>query len=308
MFFSKDPRKYWFHTLLFVSIIMGCILLFNRRDLSPYYEGFDQEKPFVYKKDSDAKDDFYSEIYDQLQNSNEQNTYILDKTVEMTHPTPNNSSFLDIGSNTGSFVDLLYQRGFKAIGLESSQAMINYSKKRNPKLSLKCGNIEQPMTFDRGSFTHVISNGLTFYEFQDKRTFFQNCLFWLVPGGYLILHLVDPQRFDPIIPGGKPPLLKSPQKYSPTRITDTMIDFIDFKYKAAFDFSNWGKDQTVGLKETFTDELTKNVRQNEFSYKMESVQEVLQMAAANGFIVQGQVNLEKCTGDAHQYLIILERP
>ena len=66
---------------------MGCILLFNRRDLSPYYEGFDQEKPFVYKKDSDAKDDFYSEIYDQLQNSNEQNTYILDKTVEMTHPT-----------------------------------------------------------------------------------------------------------------------------------------------------------------------------------------------------------------------------
>ena len=307
MFFSQDPRNYWYNSLLFLGIIMVCILLFKRHDLSPYYEGFDQDKPFVYKKNSDAKDDFYAEIYDQLQNQDERNTYILDKTVEITLPTPYNSSFLDIVSNTGSFVDLLYQRGFKATGLEPSQAMINYSKKRNPKLTLKCGSIEQPMTFEKGSFTHVISNNLTFYEFQDKRLFFQNCLFWLVSGGYLILHLVDPKEFDPIIPGGKPALLKSPQDYSSTRITDTLIDFIDFKYKASFDFSNWGKDQDVSLKETFTDELTKNIRQNEFSYKMEPLQDVLRMASANGFLVKGQVNLEHCTGDTHQYLIILER-
>jgi SAM-dependent methyltransferase len=287
---------------------MICILLFKRCDLSPYYEGFDQDKPFVYKKDHDAKDDFYAEIYDQLQNPDERNTYILDKTVEMTLPTPKNCSFLDIGSNTGSFMDLLYSRGFKVTGLEPSQAMVNYSKKRNPKLSLKCGSIDQSMNFEKGSFTHIISNGLTFYEFQDKRLFFQNCLFWLVPGGYLILHLVDPTDFDPIIPGGKPPLMKSPQTYSSTRITDTMIDFIDFKYKASFDFSNMGKDHDVRLKETFTDEITKNIRQNEFSYKMEPLQDVLKMASANGFIVKGQVNLEQCTGDSHQYLIVLERP
>ena len=41
---------------------------------------------------------------------------------------------------------------------------------------------------------------------------------------------------------------------------------------------------------------------------MDSVSDVLKMASYNGFIVQGQVNLEQCTGDANQYLVILERP
>ena len=308
MLFSKDPRKYWLQYVILLAVAMLCILLFKGQDLSPYYEGFVQDRPYVFKQNTDANDEFYAEIYDQLQNPDERNSYVLDKTIEMTQPTLRNSVFLDIGSKTGSFLNLLHERGFKATGLEPSQAMVKYSQNRNPKMSLKCGSIEQPMTFDKGSFTHVISNGLTFYEFQDKRQFFQNCMFWLTPGGYLILHLVDPERFDPIIPGGKPAILKSPQLYSSKRITDTMIDFIDFKYKAGFDFSDWSNNQNVRLKETFTDELTKNVRENEFNYKMEPLQEVLKMASANGFIVQGQVNLSNCTGDAHQYLVILERP
>ena len=40
--------------------------------------------------------------------------------------------------------------------------------------------------------------------------------------------LVDRDRFDPILPGGKPTAMSNPQRYSISRITDTMIDFIDF--------------------------------------------------------------------------------
>ena len=57
------------------------------------------------------------------------------------------------------------------------------------------------------------------------------------PGGYLILHLVDREKFDPIVPGGRPPLLKNPQKYASSRISDTVIDFVDFKYRGKYDFS-----------------------------------------------------------------------
>ena len=307
MLFSKDPRRYWFSCLVVLAIAMTLILLFKKQDLSPYYEGFTQTTSYVFKENVDAQDQFYAEIYDQLQNPEERNNYILDKTVEMTQPDKF-SNFLEIGSKTGSFLKLLHDQGFRAEGLEPSQAMINYSKQDKPELQIKCGSMKEPLTYEKGSFTHVISNGLTFYELKNKKIFFENAFFWLKPGGYLIIHLVNPEHFDTIIPGGKPPLLRSPQKYAPKRLTDTLIDFIDFTYKASFDFSNWNTSKEVKLKETFTDGLTQNIRQNEFQYTMESVSDVLKMASYHGFIVQGQVNLEQCTGDPNQYLVILERP
>ena len=57
---------------------------------------------------------------------------------------------------------------------------------------------------------------------------------WLLPGGYLILHLVDRDNFDPILPPGNPLLYVSPQKYAKKRITTTKVKFDDFSYSADF--------------------------------------------------------------------------
>jgi len=309
MIFSKDPRYYWFSQLIVLAILMLLVLLYKKQDLTSYYEGFSQNTPYVYKTNQDAHDEFYAEIYNQLQVPEERNTYVLDKTVEMTRPSRQYAVFLEIGSKTGTFLKLLKDRGFKAYGLEKSKDMVQYAKKKYPETEhLKCGLVTEPLTFEKNMFSHIICNGLTFYETPNKNLFFQNCYFWLRGGGYLIIHLVDPGRFDPIIPGGKPSFMKSPQKYSSKRITDTLIDFIDFKYKASFDFSDLNENHKVSLKETFTDELTKHVRQNEFTYTMEPIADIMKLAALNGFLVQGQVNLENCTGDEHQHLLILERP
>ena len=65
--------------------------------------------------------------------------------------------------------------------------------------------------------------------------------------------------------------LKNPQKYASSRISDTMIDFVDFKYRGKYDFSQLN-DNKVKFIETFTDDLTKNVRQQEtqYTYLLES--------------------------------------
>ena len=42
---------------------------------------------------------------------------------------------------------------------------------------------------------------------------------WLKPGGYLILHLVDRERFDPIVPAADPLIMVSAQKHAKERIT-----------------------------------------------------------------------------------------
>ena len=308
MIFSKDPRNYWFMNLIVIAFFMILVLLYKRQDLTPYFEGFVQNKPFIYKKNLSACDEFYAEIYDQLQTPEQRNIFVLDKTIEMTKPTLQNSVFLEINTKTGSFLKLMQDAGYNAHGIEPSNDMILYSKEKHNGLEkLKCGFATDSMLYEKNTFTHVICKDLHFYEYANKNIFFQNCYFWLKGGGYLILQLVDPKHFDPIIPGGKPSFLKSPQKYSSQRITDTMIDFIDFKYKGSFDFSDLDK-HNVCLKETFTDELTKNVRQNEFNYTMEPLEDIMKLASLNGFIVQGQVNLEHCTGDEHQHLLILERP
>jgi hypothetical protein len=57
---------------------------------------------------------------------------------------------------------------------------------------------------------------------------------WLMPGGYLIVHLVDRETFDPILPPGNPLYIVSPQKYAKERITKTKVNFNQFVYNADF--------------------------------------------------------------------------
>lgn len=298
---SKDG---WFTTLLFLAIIMIIILWFKRQDLSPYYEGFTQNESYIFKHGTDTFDEFYAEIYNKLMEPEKMCRFQIEKIIEMTKPTIDNSVFLDIGSGTGEISGQLTEKGYNVYAIDNSQAMTGYLEKKYPKVQAKCGYVQNSMTYEKESFSHVISNGLTIYLFKNKNEFFRNCFFWLKSGGYLILHLVDPKHFDTIVPGGKPKLLDNPQQYSDKRITDTVIDFIDFKYRGKYDFGN---NEQVLFKETFTDELTKNVRQQETEYYMNSMEDILKIASYNGFIPHAQVNLSECCGDKHQYIVILER-
>lgn len=302
-FFSKS-KDGWFSTLLFLAIIMIIILWYKRQDLSPYYEGFTQNEPYIFKHGKDTFDNFYAQIYNQLMEPEKTCVFQIEKIIEMTKPSKDNSSFLDIGSGTGEIAGKLTEKGFNVYAIDNSEAMTKYVEKKYPNVQTKCGNAKQSMNYDKESFSHIICNGLTIYLFNNKNEFFRNCFFWLKSGGYLILHLVEPKKFDTIVPGGKPKLISNPQEYVDNRITDTIIDFIDFKYRGKYEFD---KDEKVTFKETFTDELTKNVRQQETQYYMNSINDILKIASYNGFIPHAQINLSDCCGDKHQYMVILER-
>lgn len=308
-FFSKNPNIYWFQTLVLLGIAMLLVLLYKRQNLSPFYEGFSQDAPFVSKYDQDIYDDFYVQIYDRLFLSDKMGTYIADKVIEMTQPTPEKSVFLDIGSGTGNVVSHLHDRGYRAYGIDTSKAMVKHSSDKFPDIHIKCGDVMEPMIFEPNTMTHILCTEMTLYQFtnKNKRTFFKNCHHWLMPGGYLAIQLVDPDTFDTIIPGGKPPLITSPQQYVSKRITDTIIDFIDFEYKASYQMDPTSNKESI-LKETFTDGLTKNVRQNEITLFMEDIDTIVATAKSQGFLLQGLVNLQDgVIGDKHQYLYVFKR-
>ena len=296
----------WFHIMIILAILTILIISFKQRDLSKYYEGFVQDTPYVFKRGNSVHDDFYADIYNKLMKPEKTASFQVDTIVQMTQPSTSNSAFLDICAGTGETAGVLTQKGYSVYALDISKNMTNYIEENHPKVQAKCGDARDSMQYEKESFSHILCNGLGIYYFQDKGKFFQNCFFWMRPGGHLAIHLVEPDKFNTIVPGGSVPIIKNPHRYTSKRITDTYIDFIDFSYRGVYKFPH-DNNNRVTFQETFTDALSKNVRQQETVYYMDSIQSILQSASDNGFVVHGQVDFSSCCDDEHQHLFILER-
>ena len=300
---TKNPNKMWLRiVVIFLFIILG-IMVYKHFYISQLdKEGFEQKEKFVLKRDENIYDNFYAEIYDKLHKPESQVDFILD-FIHSNTQSSNESIFLDVGSGTGDLVNKLKNGGYYAYGIDKSKAMVDKCTEKFPENECKCGNVSEPLAFEKSTFSHILCTNKTIYEIQNKSQFFNNCYFWMKPGGYLIVHLVEPSKFDATIPAGKS-LLSNPQSYSSSRITDTYIDFIDFNYRAKYDFKN---DNVAVIKETFTDAATNNIRQNELTLYMDTIENILKTAKMNGFVVQGKGDMKSMNGDENQFLYILER-
>jgi SAM-dependent methyltransferase len=296
--------------MIVFAVLILLFMLYKKLNKPSLNEGFSQNERFVLKRDSDAYDEFYVKIHDTLHLPEKKVDTEMKMIVDMTQASKK-SAFLDIGSGTGHLVNKLQSAGYRAYGIDKSKAMVDQAEQQFPHIHTKCGDVAEPMTFEKNTFSHVLCMNKNIYQFQDKVAFFRNCFYWLLPGGYLVVHLVDRNKFDPIVPAGKPRIfsLSSPQTYAPKRITDTIIDFGDFKYKAEYDFKNKNSDIAV-FKETFTDKVTNNVRQNEQTLYMEDISDIIKSAQFSGFMLQGKSDMRDVTGtrDEHQYIYIFERP
>jgi ubiquinone/menaquinone biosynthesis C-methylase UbiE len=298
----------WFKLSLFLGVFLIILILMNLNQ--PIREGLTFKEKFSNKSDEEVFDDFYASIYDELVYSEFKNDYEIGEIVKKTSPTKS-STILDIGSGTGHHVNAFKKLGFNCIGIDKSQAMVDLSKKNYPDINVKVGDVLKSMEFDYNQFTHITCLYFTIYYIKDKSTFFTNCMNWLKPGGYLILHLVDRDLFDPILPGGDPFVVYTPQKYAKKRITSTNIAFDQFNYKSQFNAdskdSNIFPNDVVIFKEIFKDKHSENVRQNVHKLYMIPHGEIIKQALNSGFIELSKINLGKCQYE-NQYLYIFQKP
>jgi len=298
------------NTWLIIAIVLVILLLILQSTRnSVKYEGFQQGEPFTLQRDDAIYDEFYSEIYDSLYKTESRSEKEAVEIIGATQPDKNYSVFLDIGCGTGCLVNALKRRGYNAMGVDKSKAMIEKCKNRYPSAihAVQHGDAMDPMLFDRGVFSHILCMDRTIYEIKDKIAFFRNCKHWLQPGGYLILHLVEPDKFNAVIPLGQPSGLMEtvPLKTADgKRVTNTAIDFLDFKYKSVYDFSQMGAaDGKVVQTETFTDTKTSKVRQNEHAMYMKAPLSILEDSRYCGFLMMGEF---VSTDDKAQKVYILK--
>lgn len=289
--------------VIFILLLFICIIYnyFNNK------EGYQERKQFIIKSGTDVYDDFYVNMYDDLVYNELKNKYEVGEIINSTEPT-SHSILLDIGSGTGHHLNMFNDVFSNITGLDISPAMIKMSQKNYPTLNYKLGDALDNMVFESNSFTHITCLYFTIYYMKDKKQFFQNVYDWLMPGGYLVIHLVDRDIFDPIVPAGDPTLLISPQKYAKKRITNSVVMFDDYEYKSNFEFvSNESNESNALLKEIIRNIKTGSVRQNDHTIYMSTQKEILSQARNVGFIMLKQIDMKECKYDA-QYLYVLQKP
>jgi len=291
--------------LLFIAMLLIIIVFFKSLNLQlEKREGYETNDKFLFKTGNDVYDDFYSGIYDYLVFNQIKTEFEVGKIISSTKPT-DTSIILDVGSGTGHTVNELSAKNLKNVmGIDISPSMVNEARKNYPNLNFKVGNVLDDSQFNHQSFTHILCLYFTIYYFKDKRRFFDNCMDWLMPGGYLILHLVDREKFDPILPPGNPLYIVSPQKYAKERITKTKITFNDFVYNSQFNFDKDNNIATFDEKFKFNDGKTR--KQEQVLY-MEDTEDILTIAQQCGFILQGKIDMVKCAYE-YQYLYIFTKP
>jgi len=285
--------------LIFIVIMLFVNSFFSRRNK----EGFETVDSFTLYEGTDMYDEFYADIYDQLVFNDILNDYEVGSLIQKTTPT-SESIILDIGSGTGHDVSSLAKDGYSVTGMDISKAMVAKAKELYPALDFVQGDAMDATRFRPQSFTHILCMYFTVYYMKDMDTFFSNVYDWLRPGGYFVVHLVDRDNFDPIIPPANPLVVLSPQRYAKERITQSKVIFNNFKYKANFQMKI---DEDTA---NFVEKIHFNKggkRKHEHKMNMPALETVVQMVQDVGFTVHSKVDLVKA-GYEYQYLYVFVRP
>ena len=297
----------WAIILILVLILLIVVAIFNtitNRNNSSSKEGFIQQDVFTLKEGPDIYDDFYAGLYDQLVFNQAKDSYEIGEIINATKPT-SESIVLDIGSGTGHHVALLEAQGINATGVDSSAAMVKKASENYPQFNFVEGNVMDSSLFMPNSYTHILCLYFSIYYFKDKVAFFNNTMKWLMPGGFLVVHVVERDMFDPILPPANPLFLVSPQRYAKERITQSKVMFNNMEYVANF---NLDADKNVAtFTEKFKEKDSDKTRKNKHIFYMEPHKAIIVMAQQVGFILQGKIDLLK-VGYEYQYLYIFVKP
>lgn len=265
-------------------------------------ESFKSSEEFIVKRGGDIYDAFYVDVYDTLLYDDVRNDYEIGRLMEKTTPT-SKSVIADIGCGTGHTVGKLTDHGLNITGIDISPQMIKKANELYPNAEFKQGDALKSMLFEPSSLTHITCLYFTIYMIKNKRAFFQNCMSWLMPGGYLVLHLVDREKFSPILQVGEVLIGVNPQDYASKRINTTRAEFENFSYKASFEQDG----EIATLHEIFKPKDKEGARKNEHKLYMPSQSKVLSLAKDAGFIMVSKHEMKTC-GYGGQYIYVLNKP
>lgn len=299
---------------LFFLILIFFLVLNNKHSNYENYEDMTSGKKFESKYDDAIYDSFYANFYDYLHSNKECNVEQL--KIIITYAKNNKFvKFLDIGCGTGYHVYLLNKMDYDVIGLDKSKSMITKAQSKYPNCEFIEGDILKNNLFDYNSFTHILCLNKTFYIIKDKDTFFENCALLLNPDGILIIHLLTREKFKPFILPKDNTILYNPENHN-NAITKNVIKFdSNLEYVCDYEVINNGTKTDIiddfsepysCYQEKFENYETHNIRKNSINLYMPTIDEIVKLAKAKGFVIKDKKSLD-FIGHSDEYLFIFKK-
>jgi len=271
------------------------------------YEGFanEDQDSVVILGNEHLFDAFYAKVYDEVTDGAVREETEVTFTLNWAktfRPEAKMIQALDVGCGTGGAVNLLKKAGCaKAIGLDASDAMVAAARTKYPKGDYRVGDVELVGQFAAGEFNLATMYYFTLYYLRDRTSAFRNLFNWLQPGGCLVLHLVNREKFDPILEAASPFVAFSVQKYSKERVTKSKVVFDKFTYEADFQLEG----AQAEFREHFKFKDGKE-RKQVHHLRMPTMEEVVAEAEQNGFLYKQFIDLTPI-GYEYQYLFCFVR-
>ena len=269
-------------------------------------EGFENEGSVTYEDAAEIYDDVYASIYDLLWNPQDMIKYtqVSMQDISLADWNTKNVHVLDMACGTAPHATWFKNLGVDYTGVDISESMLKKARENTPSGTFQKGDITQVHLFPQKAMTHCLLSGFSIYQFQNPKIISDNAYQWLQPGGYFIVHLVDPDKYDPLHELASPFAAFSLQKYSLERQTASNVFFDKFKYtgqlkkktdedQATYEeiFSYYDKNDNNGSK----------YRENKHHWNMPSKERMIDIFKTSGFRHVENVDLVRC-GKEYQYL------
>ena len=297
---------YW----IFVLLILLLMLVSHMSTLNK--EFFDNKETddvtIAYEDSDEIYDTTYASIYDTLFSTPERISF--EKTVIEEHALSGfpvtETKILDVCCGTSPHSDWLCPTTVDVVGIDTSEAMLKKARRRCPRARFYRGDVTRNEVFPPKSFSHAMMMYFSIYQFRNPKLVLDNIYTWLKPGGVLVIHLVDPNKFDPILDAASPFMMFSLQKYSKERIIDSEVAFDSFVYRSRFVKDKASEDGTFEEVIEYKDPAKNNgVKYREHRHRlwMPSVSAMLDILQSSGFTRHEMVDMTPA-GFEYQYIIV----
>jgi len=203
-------KKLLLYIMFLISVILFYILLTTEtpeKSLNEILEGFSEKLLSEEREDSnkikvypDNFDKVYTRLFELVTNEPAIYRHDIIKIKETTK-LDDKSRVLEAGCGLGRHMEILRELypNISIEGIDRSKSMINKAMIRNPGAELLCTSLTIPEIYKAETLTHVLCLHETINHNTPKEisNILNNFHKWLIPNGYLVIHILDPTKLDP---------------------------------------------------------------------------------------------------------------
>jgi SAM-dependent methyltransferase len=232
----------------------------------------------------------------------------LYKEVFHGHLPKNQTKVLLVNSHTGRFLDALCGISENVTAIAPYKILQEKAQHNAPKANVIFGDIRSdPKLFPKNTFTHIIFEERDYYEYspEERKRILSHCKEWLRPEGILIVRVIDPNRFDPMIPTAVPLTGVNIQNYLKDRKMDSQVRFTDGS-KIITHYTPIPSEHKSVFREDLYDPKGHHLRTHIHRWYVPPRDVILEEIMSLGFAnVNESVQLDTCTFPGEQYDIFV---